>query len=244
MLNERPRNSPSSSTGAGCRAQRHSSSGVSSADAANAPTVRGSPQPHSGPCTAPRASVPTAATASTDPSRSGRPSAERSGGAGIRRPSHSAASPIGRFTRKTSRQPPRSTISPPSTGPSAEASAATPAIAPITFIRCSGGNAAITSSCEDGTSSAPPAACSTRAATSSGTVGAVAQSTDPAVNAARPARNRRRPPSTSANRPPGTSSAANTIPYALRIHDRPASVAPSNEARTSGNATLTIVASR
>ena len=162
----------------------------------------------------------------------------------MRRPNASAARPIGRLTRKTRRQPPRSTISPPSTGPSAEASAATPAITPITFIRCSGGNAAITSSCEAGTSSAPPAACSTRAATSSGTDGAVAHSTEPSVNAAMPARNSRRPPTTSASRPPGTSSAANTIPYALRIHESPASVVPANDARTSGNATLTIVASR
>ena len=119
-----------------------------------------------------------------------------------------------------------------------------PAITPITFMRCSGGNAAITSSWPEGTSIAPPAACSTRAPTSSGTEGAVAHSSDPAVNAARPARNSRRPPTTSANRPPGTSSAANTIAYALRIHERPASVAPANDARTSGNAMLTIVASR
>ncbi len=69
---------------------------------------------------------------------------------------------------------------------------------PITFMRCCGGNAAITSSCADGTSIAPPAAWSTRAATSSGTDGASAHSSDPPVNAASPARNSRRPPTTSA----------------------------------------------
>jgi len=33
------------------------------------------------------------------------------------------------------------------------------------------------------------------------------------------------------------------IAYALRIHERPASVTPANDARTSGNTMLTIVAS-
>ncbi len=96
----------------------------------------------------------------------------------MRRPRASAASPIGRFTRKTRRQPPRSTISPPSTGPSADASAATPDITPIAFMRWSAGCAAMTSNWEAGTSLAPPAACSVRAATSRGTDGAVAQSTE------------------------------------------------------------------
>ena len=58
---------------------------------------------------------------------------------------------------------------------------------------------------------APPAACTTRAATSVSTEGATAQRTEAPVKVARPSRNIRLRPMRSASRPAGTSSAANTI---------------------------------
>ena len=48
----------------------------------------------------------------------------------------------------------------------------------------------------------------------------------------------------SATRPAGTSSAAKTMLYALRIQDRSESDASGNDRSMSGNAMLTIVASR
>ena len=148
-------------------------------------------------------------------------------GSGMRRPSASAASPIGRLTRNTSRQPPRSTISPPSTGPSAEASAATPAITPDHLHPLLGRmrrhHEQLRGEHEHRAAGRLQHA---RADEQRHATGAVAHSSEPAVNAARPARNSRRPPTTSASRPAGTSSAAKTIAYALRIHERPASVAP------------------
>jgi hypothetical protein len=51
-------------------------------------------------------------------------------------------------------------------------------------------------------------------------------------------------PSRSAERPNGTSSAAKTIAYALRIHDSSASVEPVKSARMSGKAMLTMNRSR
>src|SRR5580658_1600566 len=59
----------------------------------------------------------------------------------------------------------------------------------------------------------------TRATISRPTPGASPHSTDPTLNPASPATNSRRRPIRSAHRPAGTSTAANTIVYALSTHD-------------------------
>lgn len=83
-----------------------------------------------------------------------------------------------------------------------------------------------------------------RAATSKPSDGAAAHTADPAVNTTIPLVKTRRLPSTSASRPAGTRNAANTMLYAFNTHDNDANELPENELRISGNATLTIVASR
>src|SRR6478735_2918782 len=83
-----------------------------------------------------------------------------------------------------------------------------------------------------------------RAATSQPSDGAAAHTADPAVNTRIPLVKTRRLPSTSASRPAGTRNAANTMLYAFNTHDNDAKELPENEVRISGNATLTIVASR
>jgi hypothetical protein len=64
------------------------------------------------------------------------------------------------------------------------------------------------------------------------------------VKIASPARKLRLRPRRSADRPNGTSRAANTIAYAFRIHDSSASVLPVKSARMSGKAMFTMNMSR
>src|SRR5688572_21803031 len=70
------------------------------------------------------------------------------------------------------------------------------------------------------------------------------QSNDPPVNTASPATRVLRRPTRSAHRPAGTSTAANTIVYALRIHDSEPSSAPAYSSPIEGNARLTMNRSR
>ncbi len=122
----------------------------------------------------------------------------------------SATAAIGTFTRKTQRQF-AATSAPPRTGPSAAAAPPTevqPRIAPV---RLSGGAAASSRPREAGMSSAPPAAWTIRATTSSQTSGATAHAAEAIAKTMTPARNAVRRPIRSAARPAGTSSAANTI---------------------------------
>ena len=107
-----------------------------------------------------------------------------------------------------------------------------------------GGNSGSISPSDVGTMIAAPIACSTRAAISSSTLGANAHSADARRNVHSPTKNIFRRPTMSATFPAGTSSAAKTMLYALRIQDSPASDESGNDASMSGNAMLTIVASR
>src|SRR5688572_16734307 len=70
------------------------------------------------------------------------------------------------------------------------------------------------------------------------------QSNDPPVNTASPATRVLRRPTRSAHRPAGTSTAANTIVYALRIQDSEPSSAPEYSSPIEGNARLTMNRSR
>src|SRR6185436_8708314 len=97
---------------------------------------------------------------------------------------------------------------------------------------------------EVGKSSAAPAAWRTRAATRKPTDGAAAHAADAAVKRLMPIRNARFRPVRSAQRPAGISSAANTIAYAFRIHERLARLVPAKSRWMSGNAMLTMNRSR
>ncbi len=151
---------------------------------------------------------------------------------------------MARLTKNTQRHPAASTSAPPSDGPSAAATAPVAPQMPVAVARCASGNSGSSRASEVGTSAAAPAAWTTRAATRTSTVGARPAAAEAARNVSRPAMNIRRRPTRSATRPAGTSSAANTMLYAVRIHDSPASEVSLNDARMSGKAMLTIVTSR
>ena len=100
---------------------------------------------------------------------------------------------------------------PPSGGPDAAPTAPSPAQAPIAGARRRGGIDGSSSPSEVGVTAAAPAPCSTRAAIRNPSDGDTAQRKDPIPNAASPAANTRRRPTTSPSLPNGTSSAAKTI---------------------------------
>ena len=116
--------------------------------------------------------------------------------------------------------------------------------APMTAERRSGGKLGRTSPSDVGVIAAAPAAWTTRAATSSSADGASAHNADPRVKTASPARNTRSRPTRSPSLPSGTSSAAKTIAYALRIHDSPETDASGKSSPIAGNAMLTMKRSR
>jgi hypothetical protein len=149
-----------------------------------------------------------------------------------------------RFTKKTQRQLVASTSTPPSDGPAAAAIAPVAPQRAVAVARCSSGNSGSRSASDVGTRIAAPAACTTRAPTRTSTEGASPQTADAARKVRTPTKNIRRRPSRSDSRPAGTSSAAKTMLYALRIHDRPASDVSGKEDSMSGKAMFTIVTSR
>ena len=109
--------------------------------------------------------------------------------------------------------------------------------------RCSTGNSGRTRLSEVGVRIAPPAACSTRAATSTTTETDSPHSTEAARKITTPAMNIRLRPTRSASRSAGTSAAAKTMLYPLRIQDSSPSESWVNDPRMSGKAILTIVTS-
>jgi hypothetical protein len=196
----------SSITGAGCLADLRMNRAMSITAAAIRPRVAGEAQPQPSDLTRARASAPIATVKTTAPSVSGSASARsaaspaRAAAAGAgrsaRRPAATAMATMGTLTRNTQCQL-TATSAPPITGPSAAAAPPTDVQALIVPVRFSGGAAASRRPSEAGISSAPPAACTTRA--------------DATPNTIIPVRNAARRPIRSAARPAGTSSAANTI---------------------------------
>jgi len=85
---------------------------------------------------------------------------------------------------------------------------------------------ASSSASEVGISTAAPAACTTREATSQPIPGDTAHSTEPTVKTVSPSRKPALWPPRSASLPATTSSAAKTIAYALSTHDSDPSDAP------------------
>ncbi len=202
-------------------------------------------QPQSSPLTMPRVRTPSMRAEIVAPSRSGtrrRPGARLSTRA--RLAATTAAMPNGRLTRNARRQLPSSTSAPPIGGPRPEARAADAPQRPMAWARLSVGNASTTRASDAGTRIAAPRACTTRNAMSTSTFGAMAQRTDAIVKSVTPLMKARLRPSRSARRPETTRNAANTMLYALRIHESVEMVDSGNDSRMLGNATLTIVASR
>ena len=123
----------------------------------------------------------------------------------------STSAPMGRFTKKASRQLAASMMSAPSVGPAAAASAPTAPQMPTAVARFSRGNSPSTSAREDGRSAAAPTAWMTRAAISRPAVGAAPANAEETVKMTTPAKKTLRRPMRSAKRPAGTSRAAKTI---------------------------------
>ena len=194
------------------RLQRQMTAAPSPSAAVRQPRIRGLPQPQSWPLTTLSTSVPIAAANSSVPGRSGtrrRPGARLS--ASCWRASRIAATPIGTLTRNTRRQFAAATSSPPSEGPNPAAAALTADSKATACERRAGGNAFSTSARAEGTRQAAPSAWMTRKAISVSADGAMAHSSEPAVNSARPKMNTRRRPSTSASPAAAIKNAANTM---------------------------------
>lgn len=118
-----------------------------------------------------------------------------------------AASPTGAFSQKMNRQPTVSVSTPPSIGPKATLDAAANAHAAVARARSAGNAAAaIANPCGSITAAASP--WPARAASSAGSEGAAAHSSDIAANAANPIRNSRRRPNRSPTDPAVSSTAA------------------------------------
>jgi len=119
---------------------------------------------------------------------------------------------MGTLTKNTSRQSAHATSAPPSAGPVAAATAPVAPQIEVAVARCARGNSGSRSASDVGTTAAAPRACTTRAAMSTAGVGASPHPAEATRNTTIPARNSRRRPMRSANRPAGINAAANTTP--------------------------------
>ncbi len=120
---------------------------------------------------------------------------------------------------KVHRQPTDSTIAPPIAGPAAAATPPSPPVTPTAVARRSGPKASSIRASIAGPWKATPAACTTRAATKSSTVGARATRPEPSRNTANPVANIRARPYRSAAQPPGTINAPMVIENAVSAQD-------------------------
>jgi hypothetical protein len=127
--------------------------------------------------------------------------------------------------RKTHRQF-SCTSAPPTTGPNAAPMPPKADQVPMAAVLRAAGTQASRSDSEAGAIIPAPAAWMILAPISAGTDGVSPHSSDPALNAARPATKTRRRPILSAHRPAGTRTAANTIVYALSTQDSELSGVP------------------
>ncbi len=110
--------------------------------------------------------------------------------------------PIGRLIRKIHRHETASTSQPPSSGPRAVATPPRPDQAPIARARSSRRKLASIIARLPGVSSAPPTPCSRRATISALALGAIAQSSEAAVNQRTPTTKISRRPCRSPSDPP------------------------------------------
>jgi len=156
--------------------------------------------------------------------------------------STSARTATGRFSRKIDCHETCSTRKPPTTGPTASASALTPAHVPMALPRSAGGKAWETIDSVAGIMNAPPTPCTARQATSHASLWASAMSPLATAKTTTPTRNIRTRPNRSPRRPAVTSRTANASVYALTVHSRPDSVVCRSR-WIDGSATLTTVLS-
>ena len=133
---------------------------------------------------------------------------------------------------------------PPISGPTARASAPTALQMPMAAARLRpASKVAEMMASVVGVSSAAPRPCTARAAINSPAVVARPAASDEAVKIARPVRNTRLRPHTSASRPPASSRLAKTRMYPLTTHSSP-EVVRCRSRCTAGIATLTTLLSR
>src|SRR5215469_6163576 len=213
-------------------------------DAASTSMNRAESHPQPGAFTSANATRPTAAASSAAPARSGLPRACWSLLSGtIRAASSTARRPTGMLIQNTQRQLSWTRV-PPITGPSAAPSAASADQVPIALARPGTGTLASSRESEAGTIRPAPAAWMVRAAISSGTPGDRAHSAEPRLKPAKPATKIPRRPTLSAQRPAGTSTAANTIVYAFSTQDSELRLVPWYSRPMYGNARFTMNRSR
>src|SRR5437763_652527 len=217
-VNGRRRNSARSISGLRWRIAWATNSPSEAAPPAIVPSVLGSPQPQLPPLTSPSTRAATPPVTRSAPSASGTGTGWPGTRGSRRQPTASAARPIGTLTRKTQRQL-AATSNPPTTGPAAAARPPTAVQARTAPWRRSGDEVARISPREVGVSRAAPAACTTRKATSIGTLVAAPQAAEAATNTATPSRNPCSRRYRSAARPNSTRNDAYTIAYAFRTHD-------------------------
>ena len=136
----------------------------------------------------------------------------------FRRAMKKTAAAIGRFTKKTARQDATWTSHPPTTGPTAPATAVSDDHVPTARPRSRDEKAEPRIARLDGTSSAAPIPCTARAATSHQTPGASAQAAEDAAKTATPIAKIRRRPNRSASEPPTRTSAERKSAYASTTH--------------------------
>src|SRR5580692_4848343 len=212
---------------------------------ASAPTIAGDPQPSAEDSISPYTSAPSASTDRAVPARSGaagragRPYRSRET---TRSPAATVTAPSATLTQNPARQLATCVIAPPTTGPAASPTLATPAQTPTARARRAGSAYSVTSiDSVCGISAATPAACTARAPTRNPRPRAAAHAADPAVNTATPPRNAARRPTRAPTAPPPISSAAYTSEYSAATHASPAPDACS-DTRISGSITFTTVA--
>ena len=183
---------------------------MATADSAKAPSTPGVVHPHDDPLTMAATTLATETESNPAPTRSARWAPGSRTSASTRTPTISASTLKGRLTRKTQRQL-ACTSSPPTGGPKAAAAPPTADHRPMAAPLRAGPNAGSSSPSDVGSISAPPVACTTRAATSTPREGASAHRADDTVKMASPIRKARLRPARSAQRPAGTRAAANTM---------------------------------
>jgi hypothetical protein len=202
------RNSPRWRTGLGVRRSHAMNAIVTTTPASIEPITSSAPQPIAAARTIPQVRPNTAIAASATPTTSsfGRgPKLSRSRDSD----SGTTASPIGTLSQKIQCQSAALMTAPPTTGPPATASPPIPAQTPIAPPRFSSGNASLIRVSVSGNTSAAPAPCATRAATSAPTLGDSAAAAEAAVKIATPTAYMRRRPNRSPNALPVISRHAN-----------------------------------
>src|ERR1700722_2916194 len=209
-VKSRIRNRAGSMNGLSDRRQCATNNASIAADAAKLSMTAGAFQPQSCSFTIPNVSVAMLAVISAAAPRFGVATSWPGTGRSLIQPTTSASSPIGRLTRKIHRQL-AVTSNPPTSGPKAAAKPPTAAQILTAPARRSAGKVARISPNDVGVSSAAPAACARRKATSISTLLARAQAADAAVKRATPTRKLAFRGKRSASLPQNTSNDAYTM---------------------------------